>query len=1013
MARRVILDTQYTFTPATRTIVIPRIIPRERFLLITNVTTNKVIYNFSDPALTITSFSQSQGTNTTNPTTTIVLNYNTTTMSATDQLSITIDEAAEVFVPDEALLDGSQKLRISTPQALIDTDFEYGLQPTKWETITLLNNRPSFYVNPQSPTVITNVTAVNGSATVTVFTSSPPTVGTPFSMQDSLFGGGNGNFVVETVSAGTSFTYTARYAYTGTTGSVYDSTLTQVYSGAFYSNSAFSLVSQPTYSGSTITVNTVEAHGLQLGDGVFITGSSASSNPPNGSFQVSSVLSNTVFQVISYQGTPTGSITGATVYARPDGIYIHRPFDGGVQFTCTNAAHGNQIIRQTRRYFRYQSGKAIAMSTGTILKPNFNIDDISASGTTVTVTTKVAHYASPGTGIIVAGCNESAYNGTFTINQVIDAFRFTYNANTVPSASPASGTPVVVVSTWYGARSRTGLYDNQNGVFFEYDGQQLYAVRRFSTYQIAGFALVTNNSSLVTGAVGPGGVINTKFSKQLTPGDFIVIRGMSYRVLDILSDSAMTVSPPYRGPTLSGTNGVVISKTIDIKVPQSQFNLDRLDGTGPSGFVLDLSKMQMFYLDYSWYGAGTIRFGFRAADGKIVYCHRFVNNNQNYLAWMRSGNLPARYETNTLAPVTTLSSTLSSANSTMSVANTSGFPPAGTLLIANPSNYEYVNYTGLTPTTFTGLTRGQLGSQVASVGTTANNANVTTSSSVGGVQPGMFVTGTNIPNNTFVYAVYPGLTNTIQLTQAATGTGTTTLTLSQMGGAANTHTYSNTALIPVHLHLPAVAPTIDHWGTSVIMDGRFDDDKSLIYFYGEPVFTSIPAGTTYALMSIRVSPSVDSGIPATLGLKELINRMQLKLQSVELLVSGSFLISLVLNGSISSAGGTVGTFQRVAVGTSSLSQIADHTGAVTISGGENIFGTYGVNTAGTGNISNIYQDLTQVRDLGNSILGGGYSNAGNSPFYPDGPDVVTVVATNLGAASANVIARLGWTEAQA
>ena len=55
MARKVLLDQYYTFTPSTRTIVIPRILQKEFLVLITNVTQNRVIYNFSDPNLTSTS----------------------------------------------------------------------------------------------------------------------------------------------------------------------------------------------------------------------------------------------------------------------------------------------------------------------------------------------------------------------------------------------------------------------------------------------------------------------------------------------------------------------------------------------------------------------------------------------------------------------------------------------------------------------------------------------------------------------------------------------------------------------------------------------------------------------------------------------------------------------------------------------------------------------------------------------------------------------------------------------
>ena len=65
-------------------------------------------------------------------------------MSSTDKLQITIDEYSEKFEPSESQLDPVNKFRTSTPQALIDTDFEYGVQGTKWETAALNNMRPFF-----------------------------------------------------------------------------------------------------------------------------------------------------------------------------------------------------------------------------------------------------------------------------------------------------------------------------------------------------------------------------------------------------------------------------------------------------------------------------------------------------------------------------------------------------------------------------------------------------------------------------------------------------------------------------------------------------------------------------------------------------------------------------------------------------------------------------------------------------------------------------------------------------
>jgi hypothetical protein len=118
----------------------------------------------------------------------------------------------------------------------------------------------------------------------------------------------------------------------------------------------------------------------------------------------------------------------------------------------------------------------------------------------------------------------------------------------------------------------------------------------------------------------------------------------------------------------------------------------------------------------------------------------------------------------------------------------------------------------------------------------------------------------------------------------------------------------------------------------------------------------------------------------------------------------AFFITLKLNGSLSG-----GTFTPQ--GGSSLAQTCYHNGSQTISGGENVFGFY----AGPGVHD---EDLYLVRDLGNSILGGGDTltvpGASGNNRYPDGPDILTVCATNVTAVATNSInARISWSEAQA
>jgi hypothetical protein len=100
------------------------------------------------------------------------------------------------------------------------------------------------------------------------------------------------------------------------------------------------------------------------------------------------------------------------------------------------------------------------------------------------------------------------------------------------------------------------------------------------------------------------------------------------------------------------------------------------------------------------------------------------------------------------------------------------------------------------------------------------------------------------------------------------------------------------------------------------------------------------------------------------------------------------------------------------VGGSSLAQYVNHTGNTVITGGETIFGFYLNTGAGGASYTTTQQDLILVRDLGTSILSGGQANV-QAAIYPDGPDIVTVVARNIGTTGANVFARMSWTEAQA
>lgn len=80
------------------------------------------------------------------------------------------------------------------------------------------------------------------------------------------------------------------------------------------------------------------------------------------------------------------------------------------------------------------------------------------------------------------------------------------------------------------------------------------------------------------------------------------------------------------------------------KINQSNWNVDKLDGTGASGITLDLNAAQILIIDYEWLGVGRVRVGF-VIDGLIYYVHYFnhANNPSFEKVYMSSPNLPLRY----------------------------------------------------------------------------------------------------------------------------------------------------------------------------------------------------------------------------------------------------------------------------------------------------------------------------------------------------------------------------------
>lgn len=463
----------------------------------------------------------------------------------------------------------------------------------------------------------------------------------------------------------------------------------------------------------TIEITWPYSHGIVPGD-TFIVDVNTDDGSNNhalasGSFIATAVPSP---RVIRYNARAPGSITEFTgdstedringnVYLRPDSFFIHRPYDGGVQLGTGGPQHGAQAIRQSKKYIRYQSGKGIMYTTGALFAPSYDIRSVTSTGTEIGSTLTIVtddndHGAQVGGKIRLIGVESKGFNGEYTITQIVDertlkclSVRRLENTNAVLGFAAQ-----MTVVGWHGATVRSGIFDDQNGIYWEYDGTNVSVAQRTSTKQLAGTIAVNSDSNRVQGT-------NTRFRDQLKAGDRIVIKGMTHVVAHVDSQTQITVTPDYRG--VNNVASAKVNLITDKKVLQSEWNLDKLDGTGQSGYNMDVRYMQMIGIQYSWYGAGFIDWMLRGADGNFVFCHRMRNSNVNTEAFMRSGNLPVRYEVTNEGAFDSLKTAITASDTSLTLNESKFFPDAGTVYIDN----EIIAYTANNKTTgvLSGLTR--------------------------------------------------------------------------------------------------------------------------------------------------------------------------------------------------------------------------------------------------------------------------------------------------------------------
>lgn len=103
------------------------------------------------------------------------------------------------------------------------------------------------------------------------------------------------------------------------------------------------------------------------------------------------------------------------------------------------------------------------------------------------------------------------------------------------------------------------------------------------------------------------------------------------------------------GQLVVGQRNSVTGTPVTTWVAQADWNGDKLDGTGLSGFVLDVTKVNIYWIDYQWLGGGRARFGVIDELGNRIVCHTMTNANNNLYPYMQTGSLALRAEIENMA----------------------------------------------------------------------------------------------------------------------------------------------------------------------------------------------------------------------------------------------------------------------------------------------------------------------------------------------------------------------------
>jgi hypothetical protein len=264
----------------------------------------------------------------------------------------------------------------------------------------------------------------------------------------------------------------------------------------------------------------------------------------------------------------------------------------------------------------------------------------------------------------------------------------------------AAGQPIIRTSSSQSVYNTGGNLDGRIDAFGRlrvsepvtlFDSSFRYGDNEFnwSNYQTSGDAVLTHlpnesSMSLYLGTTADEEIIReTKRVFQYQPGKSLL-------VLNTFCMAAAKSNLRQRVGYFGTNNGIYFEQNgtgynmvrrsytggaVDnTQVSQGAWNVDPLDGTGPSGVTADFSKTQIFWMDVEWLGVGSVRTGF-VINGQFLICHIFHHANILDKVYMTTATLPIRYEIKNTGTTPTSSTMRQICSSVMSEG---GYTPSNT-----------------------------------------------------------------------------------------------------------------------------------------------------------------------------------------------------------------------------------------------------------------------------------------------------------------------------------------------